>query len=40
MMVHVKKKMDPHILENDEALSAFSSIVSDPPEMIVRKELN
>jgi hypothetical protein len=43
MMVLVKKIMDPHILENDETLSAYQealgSIVSDQPEMIMRKEI-
>ena len=42
MMVLVMKIIDPHILENDETLSAYQealcSIVSDQPEMIVKKK--
>ena len=43
MMVLMKKTMHPHILENDEALSAYQEalypIVSERPEMIMRKKI-
>jgi hypothetical protein len=42
MIVLVRKIMDPHILENNETLSAYQvalcSIVSDQPEMILSKK--